>query len=139
MTNERRSTGPRAILKAKKCREVAATIAIAQQEQVREKQNDSPYDPNQTTTAQDSQVLAKQRLVRPSVLNVSSEEELKKLSTGNGGQEHAVTYWSHELQNSRSSKPHFAVTPLQGPSPFAKCTRFSNDIEDSRLQHNETE
>ncbi len=127
------------MLKAQKCREVAISIAIAQQEEVRETQNDSPYDPNQTTTAQDSQELAKLRLVRPSVLNVTSEEELKKLSAETGNQEHAVTYWSHELQRSSKGKPHFAVTSMRDSSPFAKCTQFSNDIEDSRLQHNETE
>mmetsp|Transcript_11008 Transcript_11008/g.20175 ORF Transcript_11008/g.20175 Transcript_11008/m.20175 type:complete len:154 (-) Transcript_11008:80-541(-) len=137
MSSGKRSTGPRAILKTQKCREIAQLKMQREREEVREKQNDSPYEKFEST-AQSSQALAVKRLVRPSCLDVTSEKDLTKLADEKGNnQNEAVTYWSHELI--AGNKPHFPVTPLNRGSLFARCTSFSNDIEDSRLRHNEAD
>ncbi|KAL7549563.1 hypothetical protein ACHAWF_012834 [Thalassiosira exigua] len=131
--------GPRARLKTQKCRDIAQSIMERERSQVWERQNDSPYDVhvNYESTAKSSQHLAVERMVKPSCLDVCSEEDMKKMAKGNSNQKEAVTYWSHELV---SCKPHFPVTPLKRGSPlFARCTGFSNDIEDSRLRHDEAD
>ncbi|KAL9181478.1 hypothetical protein ACHAXT_010283 [Thalassiosira profunda] len=133
-----RDAGPRAKLKAQQARDTAQSMMQRQREQVREAQNDSPYE-RPESIAQSFSQNAVARLVMPSCLDVSSEEELQKLTGGqNESQKEAVTYWSHEL--SSCHKAHFATTPLSRGAPlFAKCTAFSNEIEDSRLHHNETD
>mmetsp|Transcript_38891 Transcript_38891/g.81348 ORF Transcript_38891/g.81348 Transcript_38891/m.81348 type:complete len:149 (+) Transcript_38891:72-518(+) len=134
----KRSTGPRAILKNQKCREIAQLKMQRERQSVREKQNDSPYEKIEST-AQSSQVLAVKRLVRPSCLDALSENDLHKLATNDENGE-AVTYWSHELiAGNGNKKLHFPVTPLKRGSLFARCTSFSNEIEDSRLRHNEAD
>ena len=135
-TLERRNAGPRATLRSQKCREIAQSITQKEREEVRKKQTES-YEKHEST-AQSSQVLAVKRLVRQSPLDVSSDTDLKKLADENGNKKEAVTYWSHELI--ACDKHHFPVTPLKRGSPlFAKCTHFSNEIEDSRVRHNEAD
>lgn len=134
----RRGSGPRAMLKTQKCREIAQLKMQRQREEVWQRQNDSPHE-ELSSTAQASQTLAEKRLVRPSCLDVSSEKNLAQLVAlkAGGENEEAVTYWSHELVH--GNRPHFPVTPIKRHSLFAKCTSFSNDIQDSRLRHNEAD
>lgn len=136
MASGRQSIGPRAILKTQKCREIAELEMRRQQEEVFTQQNDSPYEKVESTAAS-ANYSAAERLVRPSCLNVTSEEELAKLAPDKGGGQgnEAVTYWSHEVIS--GNKSHFRVTRMKRGSLFAKCTSFSNDIEDARLRHDD--
>lgn len=124
--------GPRAMLKHQRYKEIATQEMHMNRKKISEAQNDSPYEQLESIT-QSAQADARNRLVRSSCLDVSSEEDLKSI-----GQQldHAVTFWSHELKN--VEKPHFPVTPLKRGSPlFAKNTSFTNDITDSRVRHSE--
>lgn len=86
--------------------------------EIEEQQNDSPFVPLEST-AQSSQAHAAKRIVRPSCLDVSSEDELKKFSEkGNGGEKEAVTYWSDLISQPNST--------ANAPPLFAKRTSFSH-------------
>ena len=127
VSSESRSAGPRAILKTQQCREIAETIMQQEREEIREKQNDSPYGrPESTATA--ANIPALERLARPSALDVSSEDDLKKMADGN--KKEAITFWSHGLIGNKEEKSH--PTHL-----FARRTSFTNDIKDPRLRHDE--
>ena len=107
---------------------------LINRKRISEAQNDSPAEKLESIT-QSAQADARNRLVRPSCLDISSEEDLQ----GYGQQvDHAVTFWSHELKSVEKSQLNFPVTPLKRGSPlFAKNTYFTNDITDSRLRHSE--
>jgi hypothetical protein len=131
-------SGPRSIERHKQCLEKAQAIMQKEREEILRQQNDSPNEmPESTATAANH--CAKNRLFKPSVLDVSSEKDLKELvAEEQMKREEAVTYWSHELM--AGQKTHFPVTALTLSSPlFARCASFSNDIEDSRVQHSEDE
>ena len=126
-------SGPRAKLRNQQYREIAEKQLHAEREKF-ERHNDSANEVLESTSMS-AQAHAINRIVRPSCLNVSSEEELKNMP----GKDYsaAVTYWSHELK-SLSLKPNFPATPLKRGSPlFAKCTEFTNDITDSRIRHSD--
>ena len=125
--------GPRAMLRNQQYREIAEKQLKLEHEKF-QLQNDSKNEVLEST-AMSAQRHAMNRLVRPSCLNVSSQEDLKDMP----GKDYsaAVTYWSHELK-SLSTKPNFPATPLKRGSPlFAKCTEFTNDITDSRVCHSD--
>ncbi|KAL7461757.1 hypothetical protein ACHAXS_002165 [Conticribra weissflogii] len=121
------------MLKDEKYLSIARATMEKELEKIREQQNDSPYEKYEST-AKSAQTHARDGLVRPSCLDISSENELKEM--GAKVNREAVTYWSHEL--AVAGKPHFPVTPLKrGSQLFSKCTSFTNTIEDSRLRHGE--
>jgi len=129
----KRSDGPRAIMKTKRCREIAQWKILKEREEVMEKHNASLHDKIESTT-QSSQVFSMKRLVRPSCLDVYSERDLRTFADKKrNNSNEAVTFWSHELM--AGNKAHFPATLLKRGSPFARCASFSNDIEDSRLRH----
>lgn len=91
MKSPSRSAGPRAMLKNQSYREIAEQKMEAEREKTRINQNDSPIEALETI-AQSAQSEANARIFRQSCLNVSSEDDLKKMP---GKTSHAVTYWSH--------------------------------------------
>jgi hypothetical protein len=98
-----------------------------EREEIREKQNDSPYErPESTATA--ANIPALERLARPSALDVSSEDDLKKMADGN--KKEAITFWSHGLIGNKEEKS-------QPTHLFARRTSFTNDIKDHCLRHDE--
>mmetsp|Transcript_5281 Transcript_5281/g.11571 ORF Transcript_5281/g.11571 Transcript_5281/m.11571 type:complete len:142 (-) Transcript_5281:1170-1595(-) len=126
-----RTAGPRAVLKNEKYLRIAKATMEKERLKIWEQQNDSPHE-KYKSTAESAQTHARERLMHPSCLDVSSDIELKEMSAKVNRE--AVTYWSHEL--ACVGKPHFPLTPLKRGSPlFSKCTSFTNPIEDSRLQH----
>jgi hypothetical protein len=130
---QRVSSGPRTMLKNQQYRELAKTKFEQDRAKCWDNQNDSPHETLQST-AQSAYANASTFITKPSCLNVSSEKELEALA-GNSNKE-AVTYWSHELVN--VGQPHFPITRLKRDSPlFARCASFTNDIQDSRVQHSE--
>ena len=118
---ERRSPGPRAKLKTQQSREIAQTMMLEKRLEIEEQQNDSPYVPHESTT-QSSQAHAATRIAKPSCLDVSSEDELKKFTEkGNGREKEAVTYWSDLIIS--GSQPN---STANAPPLFAKRTSFSH-------------
>jgi hypothetical protein len=77
-----------------------------EREKIRTQQNDSPKENLESTTMR-TQALARKMLIRQSCLNVSSENDLKKMSGRNNRD--AVTYWSYEK---KSNTPELPTTPL---------------------------
>ena len=127
---EKQGTGPRAVTKKHKYREIAQATMEKEREKIRAQKNDSPYEKNESTATL-AQAFAVNYLTRSSCLNVSSEKDLETMP-GKSNDE-AITYWSHELKT--CGKPHFPVTSLKRGTPlFARCTSFSNDIENSQLR-----
>ena len=121
--NNDRRTGPRAMLKNQRCREIAEQMMREKEQEVRENQNDSKAE-RLESISRSSQISASGK----SCLDVSSENDLKDLARNQQRGAEAVTYWSHEFT---SNQAHFPVTPLnQGSSLFAMCTSFSKDTED---------
>jgi hypothetical protein len=120
------------MLKNQQYREIAEQKMEAERKKIFELQNDSPNVALEST-AMSAQIEATSRILRPSCLNVSSENDLKSMP----GREHhdAVSYWSHELKTNQ--KPHFPATGSKRGSLFHKCTSFTNQIEDSRVRHSE--
>ena len=136
MLSQDRTNGPRAIRRSQRRLEIAQAKMKREKEEVTEKQTSYIKNFEYESTAKSAQTQSANRLVRQSALDVSSEEELKKLTKGSTQNEGAVTYWSHEVTSGNNA--HFPATPLQkGAKLFSKCTHFSNEIEDSRVEHRE--
>ena len=74
-----RGVGPRAIMKNKKYREIAQSTMEKEREKIWSQQNDSPYEKYEST-ATSAQTHAMNQLVRPSCLDVSSENDLKTMA-----------------------------------------------------------
>ncbi|KAL7487816.1 hypothetical protein ACHAW6_013407 [Cyclotella cf. meneghiniana] len=106
MGSNSRGVGPRAQLKNQHYREIAERQMEKEREKIRAEQNDSPKDCFESTTMR-TQALARNSLIRQSCLNVSSENDLEKMSGRNN--RNAVTYWSYEEKSITSELPN---TPL---------------------------
>ena len=112
-----KTIGPRASLKSQHYRDIARA-----QYEIKLEESSVHQDAPLQSEAESMNIHATGRIVRPSCLNVSSEEDLKDMPGKAIGQAQAVTFWRAEPE---TQKPHF------------KCTSFTNDIKDSRIRYSE--
>ena len=112
-----KTLGPRAILKSQRYRDIARA-----QYEIKLEESSVHQDEPLQSEAESMNIHATSRIVRPSCLNVSSEEDLNEMPGKAIGQDQAVTFWRAKPG---TQKPHF------------KCTSFTNDIKDSRIRYSE--
>lgn len=115
-----RTMGPRSLRKQQKFLQDAKKEQILEEEKEKElsHQNDCIYE----STSAAVHKLAQHRL---------SEPCLGSSLHGHGTDEEAITFWSQQ-------KPGKNNGDACGRRPlFAKCSSFTNDIQDGRLKHSE--